>query len=103
MPDISGDLKGIREITACADETVDLYSALDLLKFGHGRKVILDRFEEWREICKIRSDDVFVPKKLINDAIADLDRGEHELAEKQLETAQKQIMREALIKISNTK
>lgn len=103
MPDIGGDLKGIREITACADETVDLYVALDHLKFGHGRKVILDRFEEWRETCKIRSDDVFVPKKLINDAIKDLEQGKHELAEKQLETAQKQIMREALIKISRAK
>ena len=103
MPDIGGDLKGIREITACADETVDLYSALDLLKFGHGRKTILDMFEKWRETCKIRSDDVFLPKKLINNAIGNLDQGKHELAEKQLETAQKKIMREAIIKISRAK
>jgi len=103
MPDIGGDLKGIREITACADETVDLYFALDLLKFGHGRKTILDMFEKWRETCKIRSDDVFVPKKLIKDAIEDYKNKKYDLVQGQLETAQKQIMREALIKISRAK
>jgi len=103
MPDIGGDLKGVEEITACASRTTDLYFDLDQVNFGFGINTILDKFEKWRETCKIRSDDVFVPKKLIKDAIRDYKEGKHDLVKGQLETAQKQIMREALIKISRAK
>ena len=103
MPTVSGDLKGVREITACANKTIDLIHELEQLNFGFGINVIMDDFEKWREICKIRSDDVFVPKKLIKDAIEDYKNKKYDLVQGQLETAQKQIMREALIKISRAK
>jgi len=103
MPVSDGELEGVKEITACADETVDLILKIDRLNFGFGINVIMDEFEKWRKTCKIRSDDVFVPKKLIKDAINDYENGRYDLVRGQLETAQKQIMREALIKISRAK
>jgi len=103
MPVVSERLRNISEFTACADATLDLIDYLDKLNTGFGRSIVDFQFDRWAEKCKLNRDDISIPKKLVKDAIADYEKKKYDLVKGQLETAQKQIMCEALSKIARIK